>query len=60
MPPAALPIDPDEPQDVQVARRVVVEEVALVEAEQALLREVRRPDAERHQVGREAGAREQV
>ena len=38
--------EPQHPQHVQVAGRVVVEEVALVEAVQALAGEVRRPGAE--------------
>ena len=50
----------DEPQDVQVARRVVVEEVAPVEAPRALVGEVRRPVPERGQVDPEAGSRQQV
>ena len=51
---------PDQPQDVQVAGRVVVEEVALVEAEQAVPGEVIRPEAEGDEIGLEPGPREQV
>jgi hypothetical protein len=47
---------PDAPQDIEIARRVVVEEVALVEPEGSVLGEVRRPEAERLEVDLETGA----
>ena len=52
--------DPDQPQDVEVAGRVVVEEVAVVEAAQAVLGEVVRPELERAQVDPETGAWEHL
>ena len=52
--------DPDQPQDVEVARRVVVEEVAVVEAVEALRGEVRRPEPEGVEVHLEARAGEQA
>ena len=48
--PPALPDEPEHPQDVQIARCVVVEEGALVEAVQPLAREVGRPRAERTKI----------
>ncbi len=50
----------DEPQQVQVARRVVVEEVPLVEAPRAVRREVVRPEPEGVEVHAESGARQDV
>ncbi len=52
--------DADEPQDVEVAGRVVVEEVPPVEAVEALIGEIARPVAERREVRAEPRAREQV
>src|SRR4029079_8032263 len=51
---------PDEPQTLQVTRRVVVEEVALVEAVQAMRSEIVRPIAERREVRAEARTGKQV
>ena len=50
----------DQPQDIEVARRVVVEEVARVEPVEALGGEIRGPEAERRQVATEPGTREQI
>src|SRR4029079_6385882 len=55
-----IPDQAHEPQDIEVARRVVVEEVPAVEARQAVGREVVRPEAERVEVRVESGAGEQV
>src|SRR5439155_6844426 len=46
--------DADEPQDVQVARRVVVEERALVEAVQPIVGEIACPELEGDQIDLEA------
>ena len=59
-PAGQLPDEPEQPQDVEIARGVVVEEVALVEAVQALAGEVDRPRAERTEVHAEAGSGEEV
>ena len=52
--------DADQPQDVQVAGRVVVEEISLVEARWAVRREVVRPEPERAQIHSESRPRQQV
>ena len=52
--------DPHQPQDVQVAGRVVVEEVAAVEAPRPLVGQVGGPVPERGQVDAETGSRQQV
>ena len=52
--------EPDQPQDIEVARRVVVEEIAAVEAVEALRGEVGRPVAEGAQVDLEAGPGKEV
>ena len=49
-----LPDQADQPQDVEVAGRVIVEERPLVEARQALGREIVRPELERREVDLEA------
>ena len=55
-----LPDDAEHPQHVQVAGRVVVEEVALVEAHGPVRGEVARPEPERAEVHPEAGSGEEV
>ena len=55
-----VPDGADEPQDVQVSGRVVVEEVALVEAVEPVAGEVVRPELERAQVGVEPGPGEEI
>ena len=50
----------DQPEDVEIAGRVVVEERAIVEAERPLRCEVSRPVVERVEVRGEAGSRQQV
>src|SRR3954453_4726146 len=58
--PAGAPDGAAEPQHVQVTRRVVVEEVATVEAAQTLIGEVRRPEPEGVEVDLEAGTRQKA
>ena len=60
MPPNSVPDDPDEPQDVEVAGGVVVEERAVVEAPRAVLGEVGRPELERSAVDVETGAGQEL
>src|SRR6476659_1972839 len=55
-----VPDDPDEPQDVEVAGRVVMEEVAVVEAARAMIGEVPRPEPEGVEVDLEAGSRKEA
>jgi hypothetical protein len=55
-----LPDEAQHPQHVEVAGGVVVEEVALVEAVQALAGEVARPGLERAQIHPETGSGEEV
>ena len=55
-----LPDEPQHPQHVEVAGGVVVEEVALVEAVQALAGEVARPGLERAEIHPETGSGEEV
>ena len=52
--------DPDEPQDVEVARRVVMEEVAVIEAARAVIGEVPRPEPEGVEVDLETGSRKEA
>ena len=52
--------DADQPQDVEIAGRVVVEEISLVETGWAVRREVVRPEPERAQIHAESGPRQQV
>ena len=52
------PDDADQPEDVQIAGRVVVEEIALVEARRTVRREVVRPESERAKIHAEAGPRQ--
>ena len=55
-----LPDRPDDPQDVEVTGRVIVEEVPRVEAVQAFASEVRGPEPEGADVVGKAGARQEV
>ena len=55
-----LPGQSEHPQDVQIARGVVVEEIALVEAVQALAGEIRRPGAEGAEIHPETGSGKEV
>ena len=59
-PPSDLADDPDQPQHVHVAGRVVVEEVAVVEAQRPVRRELARPESEGSQVVVKSGPGEQV
>ena len=55
-----LPDESEHPQDVQIARGVVVEEVALVEAVQPFAGKVDRPRAERPEIHAETGSGKEV
>ena len=54
-PPRDLPDDADEPEDIQVARRVVVEEVAVVKPDGPLVARSHRPEPEGAEVDLEPG-----